>query len=339
MRKVLTISISALLTGLGSQAAYSTLITTNENVSHQYTHLTETYQSQTFESLSQAVLFSEQPALNASYKLAAVHFITDNGEVIFLGQTEFKDETIIRCQSLGYTLTSCGSGSPKEVCPYNSSYFKSCCSADYKYDADDCVFPLTKSTDTCGGKYSCYCDTALYPVTGCTSPQIPQSGSGSSCVFGGKTYYAGCACPDSYIETCSGNNLQGKGSGCSQNGETRYMSCECKSGYNLTCTGEGSSPLNPTDYCLLNGIKYYNTCKVCEKRCQVAEEDKLPNIIYEYEECSQKYCDIGCAVGYVDWCVKPEIDCVKLGYVKTVNECLNGYLKCPYNSTAGFCED
>ena len=56
MRKVLTISISALLTGLASPAAYSAVITTNEEASHQYTHLIETYQSQIFEPLSQAAL-------------------------------------------------------------------------------------------------------------------------------------------------------------------------------------------------------------------------------------------------------------------------------------------
>ena len=57
MRKVLTISISALLTGLASPGGLFRGITTNEEASHQYTHLIETYQSQIFEPLSQAALF------------------------------------------------------------------------------------------------------------------------------------------------------------------------------------------------------------------------------------------------------------------------------------------
>ena len=133
--------------------------------------------------------------------------------------------------------------------------------------------------------------------------------------------------------------MQGKGTGCTKNGTTKYTACECKAGYNLTCSGSGGSPARPTDYCLKDGIKYYNSCNTCAFRCSIAEADKQPGIVYEYEECSKKYCDIGCATGYVDWCVKPETDCAKLGYTKSASQCANGYLKCPYNSAAVFCED
>jgi len=337
MRKVLTIGISALLAGLGSQAANSMLKTEKEDISHQYTHLIETYQSQAFEPLSQAALFLGQPALQNSYQTAAVHFITNDGKVSFDGFPEFNDETPEKCKNLGYTQTSCTGGSPADVCPYNSSYFKECCTSDYKYT--ECDYPLVKSSESCGGKYKCVCDTTLYPVTGCASPQIPVSGSENSCTAYGVTRYAECICPSGYTETCEGQNMQGKGEGCTKNGETLYTGCECKSGYNLTCSGEGNSPAKPTDYCLKDGIKYYNNCNVCLFRCTIAEADKQPDVIYEYEECSQKYCDIGCATGYVDWCVKPETDCAKLGYTKSAGQCPGVYLQCPYNAASVFCED
>ena len=54
----------------------------------------------------------------------------------------------------------------------------------------------------------------------------------------------------------------------------------------------------------MNGIKYYNNCKTCENKCKL---DSCPvGNICEYEDCSQKYCTIGCATGYKDldnyWC-------------------------------------
>ena len=193
---------------------------------------------------------------------------------------------------------------------------------------------MTVSGDSCGGKYMCYCDRSLYSITSCPSPQVPSS---DSCTEDGTTYYASCDCPNSYSQTCSGTNLQGSGSGCIKNGETRYQSCDCASGYNMTCNDMG--PTRPTDYCQLNGIKYYNSCKTCENRCTVAEADKQDGVVYEHEECSDKYCAIGCATGYTNWCTKPETDCGTLGYTKSVSQCPDGYLTCPYNAAAVFCED
>ena len=105
-----------------------------------------------------------------------------------------------------------------------------------------------------------------------------------------------------YTETCTGQNQQGRGTGCTYNGTTKYTACECKPGYNQTCTELG--PVTPSDYCQMNGIKYYNNCKTCENKCKL---DSCPvGNICEYEDCSQKYCTIGCATGYKDldnyWC-------------------------------------
>ncbi len=301
--------------------------------------LIDTYQA--FESMPQAGLFLEQPAsLSHLPKLAAVHFLTKENGVNF-GVPEFNDPTVGTCQRKGYILTKCETEGtyPALLCPDNSSYFKTCCGSEYKYTASNCSL-LNTTSASCGGKYKdCDCNATMYPVTSCTSPQVVATGSGSSCTVNGVKRYSECICPSSYSETCTGQNMQGKGTGCTKNGTTKYTACECKAGYNLTCSGSGGSPARPTDYCLKDGIKYYNSCNTCAFRCSIAEADKQPGIVYEYEECSKKYCDIGCATGYVDWCVKPETDCAKLGYTKSASQCSDGYLKCPYNSAAVFCED
>ncbi len=267
-------------------------------------------------------------------KLASVHFLTESNSLQF-NVPAFEDTSVQNCKYLGYTKTSCSSGNPSVFCPYNNAYFKECCDASYKYTADSCTYPNTISKTSCGGKYQCTCDTTLYPVTSCTSPQTPAMGSGSSCTANGVTRYSECVCPSNYTETCTGQNQQGRGTGCTYNGTTKYTACECKSGYNQTCTELG--PVTPSDYCQMNGIKYYNNCKTCENKCKL---DSCPaGVSCTLEDCSGKYCDVGCATGYVNWCTKPETDCAKLGYTKSVSQCSDGYLQCPYNSAAVFCEE
>ena len=267
-------------------------------------------------------------------KLASVHFLTESNSLQF-NVPAFEDTSVQNCKDLGYTKTSCSSGNPSVFCPYNNAYFKECCDASYKYTADNCTYPNTLSKTSCGGKYQCTCDTTLYPVTSCTSPQVPATGSGSSCTANGVTRYSECVCPSNYTETCTGQNQQGRGTGCTYKGTTKYTTCECKPGYNQTCTELG--PVTPSDYCQMNGIKYYNNCKTCENKCKL---DSCPaGVSCTLEDCSGKYCDVGCATGYVNWCTKPETDCAKLGYTKSVSQCSDGYLQCPYNSAAVFCEE
>ncbi len=267
-------------------------------------------------------------------KLASVHFLTESNSLQF-NVPAFEDTSVQNCKDLGYTKTSCSSGNPSVFCPYNNAYFKECCDASYKYTADSCIYPNTISKTSCGGKYQCTCDTTLYPVTSCTSPQTPATGNGSSCTANGVTRYSECVCPSNYTETCTGQNQQGRGTGCTYKGTTKYTACECKPGYNQTCTELG--PVTPNDYCLMNGIRYYNNCKSCENKCKL---DSCPaGVSCTLEDCSGKYCDVGCATGYVNWCTKPETDCAKLGYTKSVSQCSDGYVRCPYNSAAVFCEE
>ena len=265
-------------------------------------------------------------------KLANVTFITGDKQLDF-GNIEFADPYDQICKSMGYAQTSCAAGYWKfDFCRYSNAYFKQCCADKYKYTADSCSYPNELSSDGCGGKYRCICNRTLYPVESCVSPQVV---SGDACTEDGKKYYSECVCPSNYTETCTGQNQQGRGTGCTYNGTTKYTACECKPGYNQTCTELG--PVTPSDYCQMNGIKYYNNCKTCENKCKL---DSCPaGVSCTLEDCSGKYCDVGCATGYVNWCTKPETDCAKLGYTKSVSQCSDGYLQCPYNSAAVFCEE
>ena len=333
MRKVVAIGLSGLVVCSFAGAGYSSLTPGAAELSHQYTHLIETNQSQTFESLSQSALLAERTvSFSRGVKVASVTFIT-GGKQLDFGNIDFEDPTIELCKEEGYTQTSCPSGqNPGTYCPYSHTYFDKCCDSRYKYEKSACTYPNTISKDSCGGRFMCYCDRSLYPVESCASPKVTTS---DSCTEGGKKYYSGCVCPSNYNQTCTGQNQQGQGTGCTYNGTTKYTSCQCKSGYSMTCTNIG--PVTPSDYCLMNGIKYYNDCKTCENKCKL---DSCPaGVSCTREDCSGKYCAVGCATGYVNWCTKPETDCAKLGYTKSVSQCADGYLQCPYNSAAVFCED
>ena len=261
MRKQLAIGVSVLaLTALGGVSESDFILINQQGADSQYTHLVKTSLNQ-FEPLSGASLLLDLPNRN-SFQATSVQFIT-GGDNLDFGNMDFTDPTIEQCQRYGYSLTSCGAGQLQGLkCPYNSAYFDRCCDGRYKYDKSACNYPNTVSSDSCGGKYMCYCDRSLYPETKCASPMVAESGD--SCIEDGVTYYAQCVCPSSYSQTCDGLNQEGSGEGCTQNGVTKYTSCQCKSGYNMTCSDFG--PTNPSDYCLMNGIKYYNDCKTCEKQ-------------------------------------------------------------------------
>ena len=333
MRKAVAIGLSGLVIYSYSGVGHSSLKPLASAVSHQYTHLIDNNQSLPLNRLSQSVLIAERTvSLSKFTQIASVTFITGGSRLDF-GNVEFEDASVQACQKRGYNLTACDGGYWQyDFCPYNNEYFRQCCADKYKYTSDSCSYPNELSSDGCGGKYRCICNRTLYPVESCASPQVV---SGDACTEDGKKYYSECVCPSNYTETCTGQNQQGRGTGCTYNGTTKYTACECKPGYNQTCTELG--PVTPSDYCQMNGIKYYNNCKTCENKCKL---DSCPaGVSCTLEDCSGKYCDVGCATGYVNWCTKPETDCAKLGYTKSVSQCSDGYLQCPYNSAAVFCEE
>lgn len=207
---------------------------------------------------NQAFESESAPALKFSsahtIKTAAVNFITENNQLDF-GKVDFEDPTIQRCISGGYSQTSCQpSFIQTNLCPYNNAYFKTCCDPRYKYTPDECPYPASLSRENCGGKYMCSCSRELFPISSCPDPKIA---AGNFCTESNEVFYQSCACPMIYNKTCSEPNQEGEGAPC----DNKYYSCRCRDGYNLTCKENG--PLVPTDFCLLEGIKYYNSCKTC----------------------------------------------------------------------------
>ena len=78
------------------------------------------------------------------------------------------------------------------------------------------------------------------------------------------------------------------------------LPADCGSYVECDCGGIGTA-------CWSGTKKLYASCQsCCENRCSIADSDRKDGILYEYEECSGKYCDIGCAMGYEDldnyWC-------------------------------------
>lgn len=60
------------------------------------------------------------------------------------------------CEEEGYTITSCPTGFIGAYpCPYNSSYFQSCCPDEYIFTAEECTSMGKETGASCGGKYSC----------------------------------------------------------------------------------------------------------------------------------------------------------------------------------------
>ncbi|MFR4115171.1 MAG: hypothetical protein ACLT2E_09015 [Alphaproteobacteria bacterium] len=153
--------------------------------------LIDTNQSQSLEAVSTADGDFRLP----SYKLAGVYFITGNNGQTFDNEAkdnDFTDPTGDNCKRLGFAVTSCASGLFNRACPYNDRIYDKCCEASYTYEASNCPAPRKLSSETCGGKHRCYCDTAQYPFASCSDPQI----KGNACTDDGGTRYATCVCPN-----------------------------------------------------------------------------------------------------------------------------------------------
>ena len=219
----------------------------------------------------------------SAYKTAKVHFVVNSSDKMGFDykEHEFNHDNINRCKALGFSKTgTCAAGQyAVRFCPYDNAYFSQCCDNTYAYSKAECSYPRTISSNSCGGKFKCYCDTSLYPHTSCPSPKEPAD----KCVDDTGTHYAECNCP-SYYKPCTGNNMQGVGTGCNRDGEMVYAACECKSGYKYVC--EEFGPTSPNDYCL-NGIKYYTSCKNINNVCTEELKNKYPSYNVVQGECGQ----------------------------------------------------
>ena len=243
--------------------------------------LIDTNQSQSLEAVSTADGDFRLP----SYKLAGVYFITGNNGQTFDNEAkdnDFTDPTGDNCKRLGFAVTSCASGLFNRACPYNDRIYDKCCEASYTYEASNCPAPRKLSSETCGGKHRCYCDTAQYPFASCNDPQI----KGNACTDDGGTRYATCVCP----------NPVSTPYGC----ETYYAApcgSVCKKAYADNCRNRTAVQ---TPY---GCEKYFADCS---SKCEKAYSDNCRNrnAVSAPYGCQQVYgdCQSKCEVAYPDNC-------------------------------------
>jgi hypothetical protein len=169
-------------------------------------------------------------------------------------------------------------------CPYNDRIYDKCCEASYTYEASNCPAPRKLSSETCGGKHRCYCDTAQYPFASCSAPQI----KGNACTDDSGTRYATCVCP----------NPVSTPYGC----ETYYAApcgSVCKKAYADNCRNRTAVQ---TPY----GCE--KSFDDCSSKCEKAYSDNCRNrnAVSAPYGCQQVYgdCQSKCEVAYPDNCHK-----------------------------------
>lgn len=252
---------------------------------------------------SESALFLEDNRVpSALTKLAGVHFIVNKSGQSFSETTkenDFSDITGDNCKRYGYTVTSCPSGLFNKSCPYNDKIYDKCCDAAYTHLSSTCSAPRTLSSDVCGGKHRCYCDTSAFPYASCNSPQI----KGEACSDDNGTRYKTCACP-----------ADNKGQYGCQEFYAAPCGSVCKTAYADNCRNRTSVQ---TPY----GCETYFSD--CSSKCQKAYADNCRNRNHNdygygcqqyYSDCQSK-CEIAltrpsCRIGdifYADnTCVAPE---------------------------------
>ena len=211
-----------------------------------YASLVDTSQNQTFESRPQAAAISKRPVSSPFIKLAAVHFIANDGNLSF-GNQEFLPEDI--CKQGGYTHKGCPAGYVKgEACPEDGSYVK------------DCIDPDT------------WCKNNGYEVTGCQVPQYPQG----ACPYG-SGYYKSCetdnirACKElGYSLTCEAGKVGDTNQSCPYNESYKKCVCNPCGGYGYTASEANAQGYTPGEVCNSCGtMKYKRSANACDgfKEC------------------------------------------------------------------------
>ena len=256
--------------------------------------LIDTNQSQSLEAVSTADGNLRLP----SCKLAGVYFITGNNGQTFDNEAkdnDFTDPTGDYCQRLGFPVSSCASGLFDKPCPYNDKFFNRCCEATYIYSSSDCKSPRKLSSETCGGKHRCYCDTAQYPFASCSAPQI----KGNACTDDGGTRYATCVCPNP-------NNGQ----------------WGCKEYYTSPCNSVCKTPY--ADCChLKTSVQTPYGCEktydCCSSKCEKAYSDNCRNRNAVITQCNKT--TMNCTY-FADCKSKVQSWSCKSGYKQSGNGCV-----------------
>ena len=289
--------------------------------------LIDTNQSQSLEAVSTADGNLRLP----SYKLAGVYFITGNNGQTFDNEAkdnDFTDPTGDNCKRLGFAVTSCASGLFNRACPYNDRIYDKCCEASYTYEASNCPAPRKLSSETCGGKHRCYCDTAQYPFASCSDPQI----KGNACTDDGGTRYATCVCPNpvstpygcetyyaapcgsvckkAYADNCRNRTAVQTPYGC----EKSFADCssKCEKAYSDNCRNR-------------NAVSAPYGCQQvygdCQSKCEVAYPDNCHNRTAAIASCPA---NATCSY-FADCAAKIQSWSCNSGYKKSGNSCVVEY--------------
>ena len=279
--------------------------------------LIDTNQSQSLEAVSTADGNLRLP----SCKLAGVYFITGSNGQTFDNEAkdnDFTDPTGDYCQRLGFPVSSCASGLFDKPCPYNDKFFNRCCEATYIYSSSDCKSPRKLSSETCGGKHRCYCDTAQYPFASCNDPQI----KGNACTDDGGTRYATCVCPNpvstpygcetyyaapcgsvckkAYADNCRNRTAVQTPYGCEKYFDDCSSKCEkaysdncrnrnaviAKCPDNATCTYFGDCKSKVQSWSCNSGYKQSGNGCVCATSCNNTVTLKPANSYYTTSNCT-----------------------------------------------------
>lgn len=155
------------------------------------------------------------------------------------------------CQERGFNTTSCSDNkSPKNFCPTDKKYFKSCvCNSSlYKYDRSNCNENKLLKGKTCDNKYEfCVCDENKYTYTrkNCEFPKVLD---GKSC----DNIYENCKCPEKFSKECK-YPLVGASRGC----DNFYTDCKCAPNFKYCPKGHDID----AEICIeQNGNIKYNKC-------------------------------------------------------------------------------
>ncbi len=95
--------------------------------------------------------------LTAGVAFAGVRLISDVEGAVGGGSSSSQATPAQKCMAEGYRLSSCnGNLQPVNPCPYDSTYFESCCSEEYAFTVEECTQAgYSASRATCGGLHKC----------------------------------------------------------------------------------------------------------------------------------------------------------------------------------------
>jgi len=104
-----------------------------------------------------SLIFAAVLLFGATQSFAGVTFLPATDGAVGSGSSSGYTSSEQRCRSQGYTRTSCGAGQILVgECPYDSSYFQSCCPEEYRFTKEECLEAgLHYSESNCAGFYKC----------------------------------------------------------------------------------------------------------------------------------------------------------------------------------------